>query len=151
MIGIGIMMLLITISLCATISAQKQSPESPDVEMDVSVFGASVITGIRQVGFSIHHSGGNPNDEIIHDISIMFTIQSISDENIDFSYSKEIESMAYNQGFQFLTNAITGSGAVELTVTASSSNAGETSQTIHGFQIGSITLAQPFFLSELMQ
>ena len=107
--------------------------------------------GIRQVGFSLRNSGGNPIDETIEDITLTFTVQSITENHIDFSYSKAITSLAYNQGYQFLTNAISGYGPVELTLTASSTNTEEISKTIKGYQLGPVTLSQSFLLSELFQ
>lgn len=130
---------------------KKYETSSNPVHLDVSIFGASLLTGIRQLGFAVHNTGGNPHDKTIEDIMVTFTVKSLDDENIDFSYSKEIDSMAYNEGNQFLTNAINGFGPVKLSLMASSSNAGEVSKTIKGYQIGSITLSQNFLLSELIQ
>jgi len=149
--GISIMLLLTVTALPFSSSAESEWDVVSDVELDVSIFGAGLLTGIRQVGFSMYNSGGNAVDETIKDIRWTFTVKSIDDENIDLSYAAEIESMAYNQGCTFFTNEATGSGPVELTLTATSSNAGEVNKTIKGFQIGPITISQNFLLSELLQ
>lgn len=147
----GIIMLLITTLVSLPLSADEEPMVSNGVEMEVSVFGASVLTGVRQIGFSLRNSGGNPNAETIEDITFTFTVQSITDDEINFSYSDDIASMAYNEGSQFLTNAISGYGPVELTLTASSSNTEAVSKSIKGYQIGPITLSQSFLLSELLR
>jgi len=151
MVGFCIIMLMMTTITALSVQTDAEQTVSTNAEMQVTLFGASFITGIRQVGFSLRNAGGNPNDETIHDISWTFTVKSIADDSIDFSYLDEVESMAYNEESQFLTNAISGSGPVTLSISASSSNPEEVSKTIKGYQIGPITLSQNFFLSELIQ
>ena len=135
-IGIFIFMMVITTAFFFPVTADEDMNLIDESELHVGVFGASMLSGLRRAGFVIANYG----DEIINDIQWTFTIESILDDSIDLTYSDEIESMAYNEGYQFTTPEANGVGLVELTIAASSSNAGEVTETVTGFQIGPYTL-----------
>lgn len=131
-------MLVITTAFFFPVTADEGMNLIDESDLHVGVFGASMLSGLRRAGFVITNNG----DEIINNIQWKFTIESISDDSIDITYSDEIETMDYNEGFQFTTPAANGMGLVELTIAASSSNAGEVTETVTGFQIGPYTLCK---------
>lgn len=141
-------LLLLTMSLVLPGCANEASEVSADAEIHARVFGASVLSGLKSVGFIIINSAGsNGNDAVIEDISYTFTVKSIEDESINVSYTGEIESLEYNEGKQFSTNEISGNGLVELSITVISTNAGEVTDTLKGYQIGPITLSRPLLFA----
>lgn len=140
-------LLLLTISLVLPGCANEASEVYADAEIHARVFGASVLSGLKSVGFVIINTGSNGNDVVIENISYMFTVKSIEDDGIDVLYTGEIESLEYNEGHQFSTNGINGNGLVELSITVTSSNAGEVTDTLKGYQIGPFTLSRPLLFA----
>jgi hypothetical protein len=106
--------------------------------LHVGLFGASILGGLRNAGFILANYG----NESIMDIQWIFSIKSVSNNDIDISYTGEIESLKYNQGYQYTIHQIYGFGFVELTITATSSNTSEVNEIMNGFQIGPYTLGR---------
>ena len=112
-------------------------------ELQIGIFGASLAGGLRKTGFMIYNNG----DEPIVDIQYVFSIKSSANNEINYSYSKEIEPLKFNSAYQFVTNEIHGFGMVTLSLIVSSSNAGDKNLSISAFQIGPYTISQPWILS----
>lgn len=132
--------LCMSISFIAIASEEKESTNGS--EMHVGVFGASFALP-RRAGFIISNDGDTP----ILDIHWTFSIKSLSNDYTDISFEDELESLDYNDGFVFLTSTMNGFGLVTLSITATSSNAGEVTETLYGIQIGNIILSNTYFLS----
>lgn len=109
-----------------------------DPVLHVGVFGASMLGGLRSAGFILANYG----DESIKDIQWVFSIKGVSNNEIDVTYSGEFGSLDYNQGYQYTTSYVKGFGLVTVSITATSSNAGESTETMNGFQIGPYTLGR---------
>ena len=122
---------------------ENKSLEGP--ELQIGIFGASLAGGLRKTGFIIYNRGEEP----ILNIQYVFSIKGGTNSEIDYSYSKEIEPLKFNSAYQFLTNEIHGFGMVTLSLSVSSSNAGEKNLSISAFQIGSYTISRPWILSWL--
>jgi len=112
-------------------------------ELQVGIFGASLAGGLRKTGFIIYNKG----DEPILNIQYIFSIKGGANNEIDYSYSKEIEPLKFNSAYQFLTNEVYGFGMVTLSLSVSSSNAGDKTLSIFAFQIGPYTISRPWILS----
>ena len=112
-------------------------------ELKIGIFGASLAGGLRKTGFMIYNNG----DEPILNIQYVFSIKSSANNEINYSYSKEIEPLKFNSAYQFVTNEIHGFGMVTLSLIVSSSNAGDKNLSISAFQIGPYTISQPWILS----
>lgn len=98
---------------------------------------------MRRAGFVIHNSG----DQSSADIQWVFSIKSIFSDEIDYSFSDARESLRRNSAIQFLTNEVHGFGLVTLSLSVSSSNAGDKTLSIKGFQIGPYTISRPWILA----
>ena len=109
-----------------------------DPVLHVGVFGASMLGGLRSTGFILANYG----DESINDIQWVFSIKSVSNDKINVTYSGEFGSLDYNQGYQYTTSYVKGFGFVKVSITATSSNADESTETMKGFQIGPYTLGR---------
>jgi len=120
---------------------ENKSNEVP--ELQIGIFGASLAGGLRKTGFMIYNNGDDP----ILDIHYVFSIKSSENNEIDFSYSKEIEPLKFNSAYQFLTNEVQGFGMVTLSLIVSSSNAGDKNLSISAFQIGPYTIGRPWILT----
>jgi hypothetical protein len=112
-------------------------------ELQIGIFGASLAGGLRKTGFMIYNNG----DEPILNIQYVFSIKSSANNEINYSYSKEIEPLKFNSAYQFVTNEVHGFGIVTLSLIVSSSNAGDKNLSISAFQIGPYTISQPWILS----
>ena len=130
-------------SFLAIAYEENKSLEGP--ELQIGIFGASLAGGLRKTGFIIYNRGEEP----ILNIQYVFSIKGGTNSEIDYSYSKEIEPLKFNSAYQFLTNEIHGFGMVTLSLSVSSSNAGEKNLSISAFQIGSYTISRPWILSWL--
>ncbi len=111
-------------------------------ELHVGIFGAS-IAGLRRTGFVISNNGDAP----ILDIHWVFSIKSIANDEIDYRYSDELEVLNVYSANMFMTNEVNGVGLVTLSATVSSSNAGNKTISIYGFQIGPYTISRPWILA----
>ena len=114
-----------------------------DPELHADIFGASMLTGLRRAGCIIYNSGTDQ----IQDISYTFAIKGAEDTTIDFIFIETIESIDQYESYTLSTNGINGYGKIIISITATSSNAGEISETRTGFQIGPYTLCQPYLSS----
>ena len=141
-IGILFLMLLITSAFSVSIMAGgEESPNEPVLQ--VGVFGASLI-GLRQSGFIINNNGEEPID----DIHYTFSIKSISNNNINFSYSDSIDLLNVNSVYvNTFRNQDSGFGLVTISISVSSSNAGEATKTTYGFQIGRFIISKTYLLA----
>jgi hypothetical protein len=133
------MLLIILLHLCLiTASAD------PDPELNVGVFGASMMTGLRQAGFVI----SNDNEDFVAtDIHYTFTVTGGFDDSIDYTMEGQKDELRSNQAFLFSTPSISGFGPVTLTITTVSSNAQDVTATRSGFQLGPYTMSTPYVLA----
>lgn len=116
----------------------------PGSELKVEAFGGSILTGVRRAGGVICNCG----DGTINDITITLTITGGFDGSIDETYQHTVPDELDKDGaIVFLTSGTQGFGPVTITFTATSSNAGEATSTIKGFQLGPITIGQSYFVS----
>ena len=123
------------------------SLDVPADEIDdfhVGVFGASLITGLRQQGGVINNYN---QDDSVYNISFIFSIIGIYDESIDYVFSNFIDELEPNQALLFSERFVNGFGPVTISLNASTSNAGFAEESIKGFQIGPFTIAKPYFLA----
>ena len=123
--------------------AYRENKFNEGPELHIGIFGASLAGGLRKTGFMIYNNG----DEPILDIHYVFSIKDNSNDDIIYSYSKEIEPLKFNSAYQFVTNEVHGFGMVTLSLNVSSSNAGEKNLSIAAFQIGAYTISQPWIFS----
>ena len=112
-------------------------------ELQVGVFGSSLLTGLRRAGSFVFNSG----DENILDITFTFTVIGGFDEAINLVIPNERDILEPNSSYLLTTNSVNGFGPIELSIHATSSNAGSIEETIKGFQLGSFTICQPYTLS----
>ena len=130
---------LIVFSFCSlNISANELD------DFHVGVFGASLLTGLRQTGGVINN---NNYDESVYDISFKFSIVGLFDKSIDYVYSDFLNELEPNQAYLFSTRSINGFGPVIISLNASTSNAGFAEESIMGLQIGSITISKTYMLA----
>lgn len=111
-------------------------------ELEIGIFGASIV-GLRRVGFVIHNGG----DQSASDVQWVFTIKSIGNGEIDYSYSDTRATLRRNSAIQFATNEVNGFGLVTLSLSVSSPNAGDKILSAKGFQIGPYTISRPWILA----
>ncbi len=137
-IGIFVCMLLLVPVISTTAVAD------PGPELKVEAFCGSILTGISRAGGVICNGG----DGTINDITITLTITGGFDGSIDETYQDTTpDELDKDSTITFLTSGTQGFGPVTITFTATSSNAGEATSTIKGFQLGPITIGQPYFIS----
>ena len=110
----------------------------PEPKVRVGAFGASFLSGIRRIGGVIYNEG----DEMVYDIEWTLSVTGGSDNSINVYRTEAIGDLGLNAAYQFSTNEVTGFGPVTITFTVTSSNAERESETIHGFQVGPITLSK---------
>jgi hypothetical protein len=113
-------------------------------DFHVGVFGASLLTGLRQTGGVINN---NNYDESVNDISFTFSIIGLIDKSIDYVYSDFLDELEPNQAYLFSTRSINGFGPVFISLNASTSNSGFAEESIIGFQIGPVTIAKTYMLA----
>ena len=118
----------------------KESMVGP--ELHLGIFGAS-IAGTRRAGFVISNTG----DQSAADIEWVFSIKGIVTNQMDYSYSDTRDSLRHNAAIMFETNELYGFGLVTLTLSVSSSNAGDDTLSVKGFQIGQYTIRRPWILA----
>ena len=118
------------------------TPCVADPEMKVGVFGASIIGGFHRVGGLIYNDGTYP----IYNVNYTFTITGGNDDSIDLSLSKTLDSLSHNEAHQITTNEVYGFGPIIITMRVTSLNAGDTTVSVNGFQLGPYTLSQPWIL-----
>lgn len=139
-----IIIALICISTSYTVTATKEEPTNEPV-IQVGVFGASLL-GLRQTGFFINNNG----DEPINNIHYTFKVKSNSNDTMNFIYSDDIDPLKVNSVYVItFPNQDSHFGLVTLSLTVTSSNAGEATETINGFQIGPFIIAKTYFLAWL--
>jgi hypothetical protein len=119
------------------------SNANSESELQVGVFGASILIGMDRVGCFIHNSG----NEGIDDIVITFKVKGGYDDNINLIINDNIDLLQPNSSYIITTNTIRGFGQIELSIEVSSSNAGSAEKTINGFQIGDFSFAQTYLLA----
>ena len=116
----------------------------PEPELNVGVFGASLLTGLRQAGFVI----SNDNEDVIAtDIHYTFTVTGGFGDSIEYTLEGQKDELRGNQALLFSTPTISGFGPVTLTITTVSSNVQDATATNRGFQLGPITLSVPYVLA----
>ena len=133
----------VIISLSLPLITAENTSNNFSPELQIGIFGASLAGGLRKTGFMIYNNG----DEPILNIQYVFSIKSSANNEINYSYSKEIEPLKFNSAYQFVTNEVHGFGMVTLSLIVSSSNAGDKNLSISAFQIGPYTISQPWILS----
>ena len=114
-------------------------------ELEVGVFGASLLTGLKQAGFVIFNNG----DDVILDITYTFKVEGGFDSSINKIISGHEEKLNSNSALLQPIQTINGFGLVTLSIEASSSNAGSSEETMKGFQIGPYTITQTYVLAWL--
>jgi hypothetical protein len=128
---------LMIIPVCTlSVSADSES------ELKVGVFGASIMA-LRQAGGIIWNDGL----DTIQDVQYTFTITGGSDDSIDITISDDVGNIENNQGYMISTKGAKGYGPVTITMTATSSNAGEATATAQGFQIGPYTISKTYLMA----
>jgi len=135
------MTLLIITSYTIIASEEKISIYGP--ELQIGIFGASIAGGLKRTGFVIYNNG---NESII-DINWIYSIKSITNDNINYSYFNELELLENNSAYLFSTPDVNGFGLVTLSLNVSSSNAGNKTISIKGFQIGQYSISRPWILA----
>jgi len=133
----------VIISLSLPLITAENTSNNFSPELQIGIFGASLAGGLRKTGFMIYNNG----DEPILNIQYVFSIKSSANNEINYSYSKEIEPLKFNSAYQFVTNEVHGFGMVTLSLSVSSSNAGDKDLSISAFQIGPYTISRPWILS----
>jgi hypothetical protein len=113
-------------------------------DFHVGVFGASLLTGLRQTGGVLNN---NNYDESVYDISFTFSIIGLYDKSIDYVYSDFLDELKPNQAYLFSTRSINGFGPVIISLNVYTSNAGFAEESIMGLQIGSITLTKTYMFA----
>lgn len=137
-IGIFVCMLML-VPFLSTMTAADPGPE-----LKVEAFCGSILTGISRAG-GVACNGG---DGTISDIQVTLTITGGFDGSIDETYQDTTpDELGKDGAIVFLTSGAQGFGPVTITFTATSSNAGEATATIKGFQLGPITIGQSYFIS----
>ncbi len=135
--------ILVSILLISVIfSFNARADES--IDFKVGVFGASLLTGFKQIGGVINN---NNMDESVYNISYTFSVKGINDDSINFVYSDYIDKLDPNTAFLFTINFINGFGPVVISLNATTSNAGFDDESIKGFQVGPYTFAKPYLLA----
>jgi hypothetical protein len=119
------------------------TPCIADPDMKVGVFGASILGGFQRVGGLIYNTG----EDLIYEISYTFTRTGGKDDSISVSLSETLDSLSSNEAYQMSTNEAYGYGPVTITMTVTSSNAGEKTVSLKGFQLGPFTISQPWMLA----
>jgi hypothetical protein len=120
---------------------EKISIFGPDLQ--IGIFGASIAGGLKRAGFVIYNSG----NESILDINWIYSIKSITHDDINYSYFDELELLENNSAYLFSTPDVNGFGLVTLLLNVSSLNAGNKTISIKGFQIGPYTISRPWILA----
>ena len=120
---------------------ENKSIDGPEIQ--IGIFGASLAGGLRKTGFIIYNKGNEP----ILNIQYVFLIKDNSNDDIIYSYSKEIEPLKFNSAYQFVTKEVHGFGMLTLSLSVSSSNAGEKNLSISAIQIGPYTVSWPWIFS----
>ena len=132
----------VIISLSLPLITAENTSNNFSPELQIGIFGASLAGGLRKTGFMIYNNG----DEPILNIQYVFSIKSSANNEINYSYSKEIEPLKFNSAYQFVTNEVHGFGMMTLSLSVSS-NAGDKNLSISAFQIGPYTISRPWILS----
>jgi len=103
------------------------------------------MLALRQAGGIIWNDGFNT----IQDVQYTFTITGGSDDSINIKISGDAADgdIEVNQVYSISTNEAKGFGPVTLTMTVTSSNAGEVTATSQGFQIGPYTISKTYFMA----
>jgi hypothetical protein len=112
-------------------------------ELQVGVFGASVLTGLKQSGSFVYNSG----DEDMYDVTFQFKVTGGFDNSINIVINNHQEIIPPYTVLLFTLESVNGFGPIDLTVYAHSSNAGSAEETIKGFQLGTYTITQPYLLA----
>ena len=138
-----ILLTIIFISTAYNVIATNEKESTNEPELQVGVFGASLL-GPRQTGFFINNNG----DEPINNIHYIFKIKSISNTSMNFIYSDNLDPLKVNSVYvNTFPNQDNGFGLVTLSITVSSSNAGEATETIYAFQIGRFIISKTYLLA----
>ena len=129
-VGILVCMLLVISVFSITAIAD------PDANLENKIFGGfPLLFGIKNVGGAIVNTG----DAIAHNVSFNFTVTGGSNDSIDYTYAGYWGDLSPNGSLGIATDAVQGFGLVTLILSASSSNAGNVTETAKGFQLGYFT------------
>ena len=129
-IGIFVCMLLLIPVLSMSVVAD------PGAKLNIQIFGGlPFFFGLRNVGGAI----GNIGDDIAHNVSYNFTMKGGFNDLIDYSFEDYFGNIPPNGSVGIATDAVNGFGLVTITLSATSSNAGNVTKTRKGFQIGYFT------------
>ncbi|UCF12216.1 MAG: hypothetical protein JSW06_09265 [Thermoplasmatales archaeon] len=104
----------------------------PGAKLENKIFGGfPILFGIRYIGGAIVNTG----DAIAHNVSFNFTVTGGSNGSIYYTWSEYWGDIPPNGSVGIIIDAIQGFGLVTLTLSASSSNADNVTETKKGFQI----------------
>ena len=138
-IGIFVCMLLIAMTVCTlSVTADQEH------ELTVGLYGGSIMTGLRSAGGVIFNDN---EDYVVYDIHYTLSISGGFDNSIDITIPGNKEELLPNWAILQSINDAYGFGPVTMSITVTSSNAGEVTETIKGFQIGPYTISQPYVLA----
>ena len=139
----GSFLVILSILTSFTVIAAKEKELISGYELKVGVFGASLL-GPRRCGFIIYNNG----DEPINNIHYTYTIKSVFNDNINFSFSNELDSLKVNSVYMHTyPNPGPGYGFVTLSIIVTTSNAGEATDSAYGFHYRYSILSKNFILA----
>lgn len=134
---IGIITGAMIILTCISINAVAD----PGPNLFIEIYGGNYmflilgLMGLDIVGGAI----GNNGDTTAENVSFNFTITGGFLDNIDYNYADYWGDIRSDEALGVTTSFVSGFGPVVVTLSATSSNAEDVSETVNGFQIGSIT------------
>jgi hypothetical protein len=138
-----IFLVILSILSSFTVVATKEKGPTFGPELKVGVFGASLL-GLRKSGFFIYNGG----DEPINDIYYTFTFKSVFSDNINFSFSNELDLLKVNSAYvELYPNPGPGFGFVTLSIIVTSSNAGNATDSAYGFHNRYIIISKNYLLA----
>ena len=136
-------LVILSIFTSCTAIAIKEKELTGGYELKVGVFGASLL-GPRRCGFIIYNNG----DEPINDVHYIYTIKSVFNDNINFSFSNELDLLKVNSAYvHTYPNPGPGYGFVTLSIIVTTSNAGEATDSAYGFHYRYSILCKNFLLA----
>ena len=120
----------------------KEHLEAAD-SLNVSVFGSSVLIGLRRVGCVIT----NPGENMLNDVNWMFTVKERDSDIILYYHDDYAETMGPELSIIFSVDLGNDFGLVEITATANCSQTGEVTDAKMMLHLGPFFIGPPFILS----
>lgn len=134
---IGIITCIMIMLPCVSINAVGD----PGPDLFIEIYGGNYmfivlgLMGLDMVGGAI----GNRGDSTAENVSYNFTVTGGFLNNIDYNFADYWGNIKVNEALGVATYFVSGFGPVTITLSATSSNADDVSETVKGFQLGSIT------------